>query len=178
MTSKIGDWGAARRILSNATNRIAKARVKAMKQEAQLFRTKTIEGLRTQSPGGQRLRPLRPSTLAIRRRRGIRGTKALIARGDLRNNIRVVTQDEDAFVGLLRTARNKVGKSLADVGRIHEFGLRRLIRNAFGKGILVRIPARPFLRPVANKFFGNVDKVRDRFNKRLAKLLNGDFGRA
>jgi len=65
--TKIGDWSLARRILSGASRRIKDALDKAVLQEAQFFRTKIVEGLRSGAPGGQAFQPLAPTTLAIRR---------------------------------------------------------------------------------------------------------------
>ena len=198
MSSLIGEWNQAIGTLKGAARRIEAAQRKAMLQEAQFFRTKVVEGLRTQAPGGKRLRPLAASTLAVRRFVGIRGRKALIARADLRNSINVVQQRGGVFVGVLRTARGSAGQSLVNVAKIQELGLQRLIRitpkmrrflqAAFRAAGLpreppggatlgvIRIPARPFLRPVAEKFFGNLAQVRSRYTKRLSKILGRDFG--
>ena len=56
---------------------------KAMLQEGQFLRTKIVEGIREQAPGGRAFAPLAPTSSALRRFRGFGGTKALIAGGDL-----------------------------------------------------------------------------------------------
>jgi hypothetical protein len=197
--TKIGDWSLARRILKNGSRRIEDALDKAVLQEAQFFRTKIVEGLRSGAPGGQALQPLAPTTLAIRRFRGFKGSKPLVVHGDLRNSIAVVKQADGVFVGVLRTAKGKVGQSLANIATVHEFGsraiavkltpkMRRFLHAAFrsagldapdgdrpSTGIaVIRIPARPFLRPVFEEQ-GN-DEVAKRFLARVALLLGGDFG--
>ena len=48
---------------------------KALMQEAQFLRTKIVEGIREQAPGGRAFAPLAPTTLAIRQFRGFRGTR-------------------------------------------------------------------------------------------------------
>jgi hypothetical protein len=198
--TKIGDWSLARRLLSGASRRIKDAIDKAVLQEAQFFRTKIVEGLREGAPGGQALAPLAPTTLAIRRFRGFKGTKPLIVHGDLRNSIAVVKEGDGVFVGVLRTAKAKSGQSLANVAAVHEFGsraiavkltpkARRFLHAAFrsagldapagdgpSKGIaVIKIQARPFLRPVFEKH-GKPEEVSRRFLDRVAKLLGGDFG--
>jgi phage gpG-like protein len=198
--TKIGDWSLARRILSGASRRIKAALDKAVLQEAQFFRTKIVEGLRSGAPGGQAFQPLAPTTLAIRRFRGFKGGKPLVVHGDLRNSIAVVKQADGVFVGVLRTAKGKGGQSLANIAAVHELGsraiavkltpkMRRFLHAAFrsagldapagdkpSTGIaVIRIPARPFLRPVFEEH-GKPDEVAERFLARVAPLLGGDFG--
>lgn len=200
--TKVGDWQLARRLISTAQKRVKDATDKAVLQEAQFFRTKVVEGIREQAPGGQAFKPLAPTTLAIRRFRGFKGTKALLVRGDLRNSIVVVRQAGGAFVGVLRTAKGKDGQSLVNVAAVHELGsrpivvkltpkARRFLHAAFraagldrpagdkpSTGIaVVKVPARPFLRPVFERHGADETVVAQRFLGRVARLLGGDFGR-
>jgi hypothetical protein len=200
--TKIGDWSLARRILSGASRRVKDAIDKAVLQEAQFFRTKIVEGLRSGAPGGQALQPLAPTTLAIRRFRGFKGTKPLVVHRDLRNSIAVVRQADGVFVGVLRTAKGKGGQSLVNIAAVHEFGSRAIAVKLTPKmrrflhavsrsagldapagdkpstGIaVIRIPARPFLRPVFEEH-GQPKDVSRRFLDRVAKLLGSDFGRS
>ncbi len=197
--TKIGQWPLARRILAGG-RRVKEAIDKAVLQEAQFFRTKIVEGLREQAPGGQPFAPLAPTTLAIRRFRGFKGTKALMVRGDLRNSITVVKQPGGVFVGVLRRARGKGGQSLVNVAAVHEFGsrpitikltpkARRFLHAAFraagldapasdrpGTGIaVIKVPARPFLRPVFEKY-GEAEEVSKRFLQRVSQNLGGELG--
>jgi len=197
---KVGDWDAARRFVSTALRRFREAVDKAVLQEAQCFRTKIVEGLREQAPGGQAFAPLAATTLAVRRFRGFKGTKALIVRGDLRNSIVVVKQAGGVFVGVLRTAKGKAGQPLVNVAAVHEFGsrpivlkltpkARRFLHAAFRNAGLdspagdrpsvgiavIRVPARPFLRPVFEKF-GQPEDGSRRFIAGVARILGGDFG--
>jgi hypothetical protein len=199
--TKVGDWDFARRFVSTAARRFKEAVDKAVLQEAQFFRTKIVEGLREQAPGGQPFAPLAPTTLAIRRFRGFKGTKALIVRGDLRNSIVVVKQPGGVFVGVLRTAKGKAGQPLVNVAAVHEFGsrpivlkltpkARRFLHAAFRSAGLdapagdrpsvgiavVRVPARPFLRPVFEKY-GQAEDVSRRFLERVARVLEGGVAR-
>lgn len=197
---KTGSWDAARRILASAPARIRAAQEKAVLQEAQFFRTQIVEGLRSGSPGGQGLEPLAPTTLAIRRLAGSKGSKPLIRRGDLRNSITVVREGNGVFVGVLRSARASGGGSLVNIAATHEFGsrpialrltpkVRAFLHAAFRKAGLeqtdsdkpsdglavIRIPPRPFLRPVFDQH-GTPEVAAKRFLDRVAKLLGGDFG--
>ncbi len=200
--TKVGDWQLARRLVSSAQRRVEGALEKAVLQEAQFFRTKIVEGLREQSPGGQALKPVAPTTLAIRRFRGFKGTKALLVHGDLRNSIAVVKESGGAFVGVLRSAKGASGQPLVNVAAVHEFGsrpivvkltpkVRRFLHAAFreagldsprGDGpstgiAVIKVPARPFLRPVFERYGGNPEEVSRRFLGRVSRLLGGDFGR-
>jgi hypothetical protein len=161
--------------VSNGLNR---AIVKAMVQDAHWLRKKIVTGIRKQAPAGKAFKPLAPTTIAVRRFRGRNRTKALIDRGDLRNSIQVKKFRGGAFVGALRAKRSSSGKSLADIAAVHEFGskpivirmtdkMRRFLMAAFrqrkstrgigvGEGspssIVLRVPPRPFLRPVFDKY--------------------------
>jgi hypothetical protein len=202
---RVGDWALASRILATGSVRVNRAINQAVLQEAQFFRAQVIAGIRDQSPGGQAFKPLSASTLAVRRFKKFNGTKALLNRGDLRNSIRVHRQGAGAaFVGVLRSARNRDGRPLANVAELNEWGsrpiviqvtpkMRRLLaimhrregNSSTTKGgmastgvgiIVVQIPARPFIRPVADKLYSNRGEVRDRFLSRVAWNLRGDFG--
>ena len=198
---KVGDWKEAQRLLIEAPKRLKEATDKAVLQEAHFFRTKIVEGIREQAPGGQAFKPLSPATLAIRRFLGFKGEKALLVRGDLRNSIAVVRQGSRVFVGVLKTAKSKAGQPLVNVAAVHEYGsrpivvkltpkARRFLHAAFRKagldrpasgrpssGIaIIKVPARPFMRPVFEKFGGDCEAVRKRFLERVARNLGADFG--
>lgn len=204
---RVGDWDLARRILApGAARRVRRAIDQAVLQEAQFLRNKIIEGMRDQAPAGKAFKPLAASTLAVRRFKRFRGTKALINRGDLRNSIAVHRESFGAFVGVLRSARNRQGMPLANVAELNEFGSRPIViqvtpkmrrflagalrREGGGSGtftgggggatgfgiVVIQIPARPFIRPVADKYYGDRDVVAARFLGRVGWLLRGDFG--
>jgi hypothetical protein len=197
---KIGPWSRVGQLLASAPRRMQAAVDKALLQEAQFLRSKIVEGLREQAPGGRAFTPLAPTTLAIRQFRGFRGTKALLVQGDLRNSITVVKDGDRVLVGVLRTARSRTGKSLVDIAALQEHGSRPIVMRltpraraflhaAFrragldepsgarpGTGIaVIQIPARPFLAPVFKKY-AQPDQVSRRFLERVATQLNGDFG--
>ena len=198
---KIGPWAKVGRLLATAPRRMQAAFDKALWQEGQFLRTKIVEGIREQAPGGRAFTPLAPTTLAIRQFRGFRGSKALIVQADLRNSITVVRDGDRVLVGVLRTARNRAGKSLVDIAALQEYGSRPIVvhltprARAFlhaafrhagldgprsgqpGTGIaVIQIPPRPFLAPVFDKY-AQPEQVSRRFLERVAALLGGDFGR-
>lgn len=199
--TKIGPWSRIGKLLEAAPRRLQAVFDKALLQEAQFLRTKIVEGIREQAPGGRQFAPVAPTTVAIRQFRGFRGTKALLVQGDLRNSITVVKDGDRVLVGVLRTARSRSGKSLVDIAALQEHGsqpivvritprARAFLHAAFrhaglderssgqpGIGIaIIQIPARPFLAPVFDKY-AQPEQVSRRFLERVAALLGGDFGR-
>ena len=190
-------WIRARRILDVNAAILQPAIQRVLGQEARFFQAEIKKGFRTQSPaGGAKFKPLSPLTLAIRRFTGFGGTKALIVRGDLRNSVKAVQVGDGIFVGVLRSARGRNGKSLFNIAAVHEFGsgpiviqvtkkmrgfLAMAFTAAFGgisrggggfsTGIIVtRIPPRPFIRPVFEKF-ANPRVLKRRFLWRLSTHL-------
>lgn len=189
--SRTGDWARARRLLTAAPQRLQAAIGTAVRQEAHALRNEIVQGLTSQSPGGEPLKPPSPLTIAARQLEGFGGSKALIVRGDLRNSITVFVQGDEAFVGVSRSARSKDGASMVDLAKLNEFGgppviipmtpkMRRflfaLLRQAgkeptggSGRGVIVvQVPARPFLRPAFDKFREGASR---RFLERVAREL-------
>lgn len=197
---KIGPWTRVGQLLAAAPRRMQVAFDKALLQEGHFLRTKIVEGIREQAPGGRAFAPLSPTTLAIRQFRGFHGTKALLVQGDLRNSITVVKDGDRVLVGVLRTARSRSGKSLVDIAALQEHGSRPIVvrltprARAFlhaafrhagldepssgrsGIGIaIIQIPARPFLAPVFDKY-AQPEQISRRFLDRVASQLSGDLG--
>jgi len=189
--SRTGDWARARRLLTAAPQRLQAAIGTAVRQEAHALRNEIVQGLTSQAPGGETLKPPSPLTIAARQLEGFGGSKALIVRGDLRNSITVIVQGDEAFIGVSRSARSKDGASMVDLAKLHEFGgapviipmtpnIRRflfaLLRQAgkeptggSGRGVIVvQVPARPFLRPAFDKFREGATR---RFLERVAREL-------
>ncbi len=188
---RTGDWARARRLLATAPLRLEHAVNTALRQEAQLLRNEVVRGITRQSPGGEALDPPSELTLAARKLRGFGGSKALMVRGDLRNAVTAIVRGAKAFVGVPRKARSKDGGPMVDVARVQEFGsaptiipmtaaMRRFLfavlrkagkepEGGSGAGVVVvRVPARPFLRPAFRKFARGAQK---RFLGRVAGLL-------
>lgn len=170
-----GDWGRGARLFSIGRGALKRAIQKGLKQEAQLFRTLIVKGIRDQAPGGKKFKPLSPTTLAIRRWRGRKGTKALIDTATMiRSFVTKRVGDDSIFIGLLRTSRSKDGKSLANIGAIQEYGALVVQGTKTGFRIII-IPARPFIQPTFDKYAEDGNKLRRRFIERVMKALGGAF---
>jgi hypothetical protein len=189
---RTGDWALARRLLAAAPARLKTGVERGLRQEAELLRMGIVDGLTSQAPGGgPPLAPPAPLTLAARKLRGFGGTKSLLVRGDLRNAIAVVAQGDAVFVGVPRSARGKGGAALVRLAEVHEFGsaptvvpltprMRRFLfallrhagevpRGGPSSGVLVvRVPARPFLRPAFDAFR---EGAGPRFLRRIAAAM-------
>lgn len=202
MFIKYGQWAQAAKLLRNGPRILANASRMALKQEAEFFRTKIVQGITDQEPGGKHFRPLSPKTLAVRRFLGFTGSKALIRSGYLRNSVTVTNRGDDFFTGVLRSAKGKDGKSAADIASIQENGSRpiiikttpammRLLAAAFRAAglpeesssgasktglIVVQIPARPFIGPVFDKY-GRLSVAKPRMEARLRTILIGTFSK-
>jgi hypothetical protein len=196
--TQVGDWKIARKLLSAAADRVSAAAETAVLQEAHFFRGKIVEGLREQAPGGQPIAPPAATTLAVRQLRGFRGEKSLLVRGDLRNAITITRVPGGVLVGVLRTAKNREGKSLLNIAERNEHGgrpivlqltekARRFLHAAFrkaelppktGSGVglaILTVRARPFIGPVFERY-GQPAEVQRRFFRRVIAALGGDFG--
>ncbi len=106
------------------------------------------------------------------------------------------------FVGVLRTALSRDGEKLFDIAKMNEEGsrpipitvtpkMRAFLFAAFKKAgidtsrgggrskttgiIIVKIPKRPFLQPVFDRF-GKRSVAARRYTRRVAVLLRGDYG--
>lgn len=197
--SLTGGWSQAALALGKLPFLLQQAQQKALLQEAEFFRTKIVEGIRDQAPGGKAFKPLSPYTIAMRYFMRLRSDKALIERGDLIRNIVVHRVDaNNVFVGILRGAVNSEGKDLVNIAKIHEYGagpyvvrmtrkMRMFLAMVFrqmqipashgghGSGeIVITIPPRPFLGPVFDKY-GEEREATERFSERMGKLLGGVF---
>ena len=188
---RTGDWARARQLLAAGPQRLRSAIGVAIRQEAQGLRNEIVQGLTSQAPGGEPIKPPAPLTLAARQLEGFGGTKALLVRGDLRNSNTLIVEGDEAFIGVPRSARSSGGESLVDLAQLHEYGgppviipitpkMRRflfaLLRQAgkeptggSGRGVVVvQVPARPFLRPAFEKFREGASR---RFLERVAQQL-------
>lgn len=177
-----GDWAKSKKLLVRLEKNIRPATVKAVNLEAIYLAGKIKERIGAgpppplkKYPGGKR-----------------KGSKPLNNTGALRQSVSFVQYDLEAFVGILRTASGHGGKA-ANLGAIHEngavivqrmtakqrrflFGVlmrggRKGARRATGSGsgiIVIRIPPRPFVRPV---FEAEGTTFQARFQARLLALL-------
>lgn len=157
---RVGDWQAARRKLtSNLGGRLAMALQQATIKNALVLVREIKLGIRAQAPGDKPFVPLAESTIEAKG-----SSKALIDTGFLVNSITQRIMADKAFVGILRTASNKDGVRLENIGAIMEFGAT--IRQP--NGVVVLIPARPFLHPSLEKYR---DEIVENYRKAVSTSL-------
>ncbi len=166
----------------------------AVLQEAHLYRKEIVEGLTTGSPGGNALAPLAPSTLATRRARGIRGTKPPHrARRSAPGHLGGFARRAACSWASCAPRAAATASSSVNVAKVHELGkvvvfrmteksrryVAMMMRKAgvpptgqSNKGgiVVVKIPARPFIRPVFEKLSKGAP---ERVMKRVVRLLTG-----
>lgn len=174
---KYGDWGKALEIMRGIEAKYDRAVTRGLNRVGVYVRDKIKRGIRDQAPGGKQFAPLHPATIAAKG-----SSKALINNGDMVGAITYkITSPEQVFVGLLRTAKNKQGEELANLGHIHEYGrivkvtpkMRGYLGAVLGihlkpDTIAITIPARPFLQPVLDAEKGEVVKI---FQKELQSIF-------
>jgi len=197
-----GAWRKAEGLTLGFSGQLNAAYKKAALQEGHFLRNEIVRGIRSGAPGGKSFLPLSEKTLAVRRFKGRGGSKPLVVSGELARSVTVKAEGDEVFVGLLRSGSARGGKSMANLGEIHEFGktfamvltpkARRFLAMAFrSSGIdaggsstgsrggvavaVIVIPPRPFLTPVFEQQ-GRPELVRARFEKRLAAALRFQFG--
>lgn len=195
-----GDWEKCAHILEGMENRFAAAADKALMQEAHYLRGKMIQNITSGGTlAGAPFAPLSPLSLAVRQFTGKGGTKPLIVTGGLRNAISVIKVPGGVFIGIKRAGKGQGGKGGANLAALHEFGggpwtrpmtdkQRRFLAAAFrnagmkfgdppggGGALKIKIPARPFMQPVIDKF-AQSDDVKSRFWASVAASMGGDIG--
>ncbi len=159
-----GRWDFTTRALIIAPRSLKNAAEKSMLAEAERLRKLIVQGIINQAPGGKPFVPLKPETLARRRREGFMGTKALIRTGSMVRAIQVIKKGPfQVTVGIPSGKTGRGNVLLADLARIHEEGAPA-----------ANIPARPFMRPVFEAERKNIAK---NVMKGVGKNLGGFFGR-
>jgi hypothetical protein len=195
-----GDWHNATSTLTNYSQRYGKVANQAVYQEALYLAGEVRKGIIKQRPGkGPPFLPLSKWTIASRQLKNFSGTKALIHKADLLNSIDAHKIGNQVLVGVLRTATNSRGGSLVNIGYVQEFGSRpilihvtpKMARYLFvlqkklgithgkkepgethgAKILVIKIPARPFLRPVWDALCGQKD-IGKRILDRMKTLLD------
>jgi len=203
---KLNGFAQASGRMRDLSKRLPSALDRAAAQQAQLIRKQMVEGLRKQAPGGKPLQQLSKLTIALRKAKGFRGTKALLRTGTLMQNISVQRQKASAyFIGVLRGGVGKNGEPVLNIAEIHEFGrtfvirmtpkmrrwlmmmLRRtkvLNRRRKEQGesavqqrvMVVKIVARPFIAPVIDQVKRNPAALNMQIARSLAKSVGLKFG--
>lgn len=131
--AQFGDWAKAQRILKGGMAPVRKSLGKAWRKEAKFLKKEVVKGIQSQAPGGKQFKPLAPTTLAIRRFLGFRGTKALLWHRNLLGSVKITpvgragTWGYAVFVGIHKDAKNPQGKSLYMIGLLNELGSRPII---------------------------------------------------
>lgn len=126
--SRFGDWDRAQRILNEGMAPVRRAVGKAWRNEAQHLKVVLQKGIQAQAPGGKQFKPLAPTTLAIRRFLGFKGTKALLWHRNFLRAIKVTaggragSMNYQVFVGILQGEKDPSGKSLYKIGIRNELG--------------------------------------------------------
>jgi len=136
-----GDWGKASHALEQFSSIFHQAAEKETRKAGIIAADAVKKYIRSQPPSWP---PLKAATI---RRKG--SSMMLIDHGDLINSIthQVLTR-ESVFVGVLKTAQRKSGKTpLVNIARVHEYGFYGMVTSKTGKSYLLHIPARSFLRP-------------------------------
>ena len=157
--TKFGDWEKALKGLSGLGQRLQRALEKEVRDMAMLLVRETKKGIVSGAPGGETFAPNAPSTIA---RKG--SSKPLIDTGVLLSSIVEIIKGDEAFVGVLYTARSKSGDSMANIGAVMEFGATITMPS----GATIVIPPRPFLAPVMKQ---HLPKIMENFKKAITDVL-------
>jgi hypothetical protein len=187
-----GDWDEFKRIAAHisSTPFFHSALEKAMHQEALRFQSAVIRGIDSGAPGGKQFAPHSPLTIALRSSGGFGGSKVLIHTAALRNSTTVKRMGRGTFiVGVYRRAARG-----ANIAAVHEFGasiritpkMRRFLAAKMreagvapsgGPGTgYIRIPPRPFLRPVFDQEYGDRAAATQRFYENVARNIGFMLG--
>ena len=190
-----GDWRRARRILRGSRDDMRRAVDRMARAEARHVARKIVEGLKTQRPGGRPIRPPSRATLLVRQLRGISSRRALVASGQLMRAIAVTRGGRGRyFVGVKRQRRGR-GPRLDVIARMQEEGfgpvvikitpkMRRFLgavfrgrpRGTASRGVVVvRVPPRPFIRPVVEREARSLRRLA-RARRVFVRVTRGRFG--
>lgn len=157
--SKIGDWNKVMRIAGALAHEMRESRKIALKRWGL-----KAEGLAKQHLSKQDLgwKELAPATLATKIRKG-QSENILIATSDYFQAITSWATEAGAYAGVKKHVRYADGEYIADIARIHEFGLDN-------------IPARPLWTPVMAETMewyksNPKNKPNEIFKERIKKYL-------
>jgi phage gpG-like protein len=156
---KFGNWEKLLGDFNGLANRLQKALEKEVRSMAMLLVREIKKGIVSGAPGGQAFKELAEST---KRRKG--SSKPLIDTGFLVSKIVEIIKGDQAFVGLLYTARYADGESVANIGAVMEFGATITMPN----GKVIIIPPRPFIGPVMKQ---HLPKIMNSLKKAVADVF-------
>ncbi len=163
-----GAWADLERILGTPKERLEEVHKATARAMADEFLVRVKEGIEDQSPGGREFAPLLPSTLARRARAKppIEGSKALLARREMVNALKITSYGNPLYVGIGDEAKGSDGTSLARRARVHEFGF------SMARGsTITNVPARPFIGPVLDAMEQHPEKIQEQAKEELAKAM-------
>jgi hypothetical protein len=194
-----GDWDEARSVLRRGPLLVRRAMDEVLQAEARHAADVMGQALENGGPEGRKTRPLKPLTLLARRLAGIRGDAPLYATRTMRRAMVVNRIPRGYFAGV--PSLRYRGRDLARIAKVHEYGagpylvkmtlkMRRFLfgvlfkdrpvgrRSRGGKAgyIMVRIPARPFVRPVARREFA-MSRLVPRVGRAFMRATRGRLGR-
>ena len=188
-------WEELRRLAKTMGPKFQVAWRAALRREAEFLRKKIADGLRSGAPGGKAFAPYSPLTVAL----GNAGKSPL---AKLAPQIAVVPTVGGGLMIVVRGA-GRGGMTNTDLAAIHQAGMeytvtltprarRYLMAKMRERGILqkaarekgagnggvirIKIPARPFVKPVLDAY-AKPEQVGERFIASVMKTMGGDFGR-
>lgn len=199
---KVSGIQSTSRGLASMALRMNMAKNRALKSEGEFVRRKLVEGLRNSRPGGTALAPLSPITVMTKTKQDPR---PLIDTGSLLGAMTSRMVGGAVFVGIMDSARNAKGDSLAAIMEKHERGyqfevtvtnamrfavIKKMERSGSrakagkGKGILVpgkkmliTVPSRPLFGNVADWLNRNAAQTQKRFADKFALYMFGAKGK-
>jgi hypothetical protein len=209
VTLKVGfdektDWVKAKIALGYGPRILTETR-RAILRELQILRKIIVDEFRNEGYVGGKWPALSPTTIAIRRFEGFKGTKIMQVTRDLVGSISVVeVPGEGAFVGVARSKSRKDGQDPVNIAKAMEEGFssrqtmtarqRRYLMAALsaagleppagrapvagGSGattIVIRVPPRPFLGPVFDEF-AKPEDLELSIASRVTEALGGLLG--
>jgi hypothetical protein len=118
MIKKVGDWGKAEILTTQLEEVLKKAAETSLMRVGLYAEGKAKKHIANQDLGWK---PLRPATLASKRRRGV-STKTYVDSSTYFQSITSFYSNGKAFVGVKKTVSYGGGLYVADIARILEFG--------------------------------------------------------
>lgn len=163
MIRRFGDWQKVQNLVSNLNKIFQNAQKNALERITEEAKRRLIAHLNDQDLSWQ---PLSVAYKSQKERKGL-ASQMLIARGDLKNAIKTIVNNDTSnclgFVGIRSGAKNTDGKSLEIIAATHEYG--SITRN---------IPARKLWQPTNDEMKEWLNKSRfieDIFLYELRKFI-------
>jgi hypothetical protein len=180
-----GDWSGVASKLSSASKGFAAAADKAILREAHRIRTLIIRNLQTGgATAGKPFAPHSPLTFVIRKFTGRRGgTKPLMTTIGL-GSVVVLKQGSTVFVGVRKAKQfwrdastHEYGATFNTTARQQRFLGAALRASGLpaSKILVLKIPPRPFVGPVIEKF-ATQEMVTNNIRAYISEELGGFFG--